>query len=82
MKISYFEGGDLFQRLEEKGVCSEQEAKQIFKQTLQAVAYCHSQKITHRDIKPENIMFLTKKTLSLKLIDFGLAQKWVQNLKQ
>lgn len=27
-------------------------------------------------------MFLTKKTLSLKLIDFGLAQKWVQNLKQ
>jgi len=30
----------------------------------------------HRDIKPENLMFLNKKSMNLKLIDFGLALKW------
>ena len=27
----------------------------------------------HRDIKPENLMFRTKKSKELVLIDFGLA---------
>lgn len=29
----------------------------------------------HLDLKPENIMFTTKKSNCLKLIDFGLATK-------
>jgi serine/threonine protein kinase len=49
---------------------------------LEAIAYCHSQKIVHRDIKPENLMFLNKKSNNLKLIDFGLAIKWNQDFKK
>ena len=40
---------------------------------LYAVKYCHTQNIAHRDLKPENFLLLTKDTLSLKLIDFGLG---------
>jgi calcium-dependent protein kinase len=43
---------------------------------LYAVKYCHTQKIAHRDLKPENFLLLTKNTLSLKLIDFGLSYEW------
>lgn len=44
---------------------------------FKAVAHCHTLGIAHRDIKPENIML--GKDGELKLIDFGLAQKFVKN---
>ena len=43
---------------------------------LYAVKYCHNQKIAHRDLKPENFLLLSKDSLSLKLIDFGLSYQW------
>ena len=43
-------------------------------------------KIAHRDLKPENFLLLSnnpeKTTLSIKLIDFGLAYKWDENMEQ
>jgi len=42
---------------------------------FQAVNYLHQNNIAHRDIKPENILFVEKKSLRIKLIDFGCAQK-------
>jgi calcium-dependent protein kinase len=65
----------LFQRLE-TGVFTEEQARIIFFQALEAVAYCHGERVMHRDIKPENLMFLDSKTLNLKVIDFGLALRW------
>lgn len=51
---------------------------------LGAVKYCHSKKIAHRDLKPENFLLLKKPTagepVNLKLIDFGLAVRWISNL--
>lgn len=42
---------------------------------MQAINYCHSNKICHRDLKPENFLFLTKdKDSPLKVIDFGLSR--------
>lgn len=49
----------------------DQEAKSIFKQIVQAVAYCHSLNIVHRDLKLENIML--DKDKNVKLIDFGFS---------
>lgn len=41
---------------------------------MQALNYCHSNKICHRDLKPENFLLLTKDDASpLKVIDFGLS---------
>lgn len=41
---------------------------------MQALNYCHSNKICHRDLKPENFLLLTKSENSpIKVIDFGLS---------
>lgn len=34
----------------------EDEARELFRQLMSAVDYCHSQGVVHRDIKPENIL--------------------------
>lgn len=42
---------------------------------IQAINYCHSNKICHRDLKPENFLLLTKAADSpIKIIDFGLSK--------
>lgn len=68
------EGGELFDRIIEKGHFSEAEARFTFVQIMQALNYCHANKICHRDLKPENFLLLTKDDNSpLKVIDFGLS---------
>lgn len=42
------------------------------RQILNAISYCHSQKIAHRDIKPENIFY--DQFENCKLADFGIAK--------
>ena len=49
----------------------EAEARHIFQQVVEAVAYCHSKDVAHRDIKLDNI--LIDKDREVKLIDFGFA---------
>ncbi|KAL8438847.1 hypothetical protein Efla_000765 [Eimeria flavescens] len=59
---------------------SEQDAKLIVYQLLQALAHCHSRGLLHRDVKPQNI-FLSRETEGLsgetrwvvRLGDFGLC---------
>jgi serine/threonine protein kinase len=48
---------------------------------VEAINYLHLSKIAHRDLKPENFLFLKKDSLNLKLIDFGLAMRWDQSLR-
>jgi len=43
------------------------------KQVVESVSYCHSLGIVHRDLKPENLMFTSRDSNVLKLIDFGIA---------
>lgn len=69
-------GGDLYSR----DPYSEQQASDIIRGLMSAVAYLHSRKIVHRDIKFENIMFVNSSAESeVKLIDFGLSQKYADN---
>ena len=65
-------GGDLFDRIETHGPCTEPEAAQIAQQVGGALAHMHSLKIVHRDIKPDNLAFASRDgAIEVKLIDFG-----------
>jgi calcium-dependent protein kinase len=68
------DGGELFDRIVEKGNFTENEARGIFLNIMQALNYCHNNKICHRDLKPENFLMMTKADNSpVKIIDFGLS---------
>jgi len=68
------EGGELFDRIKEKGCFSERDAARIMRQIGSAVKRIHQLDIVHRDIKPENLLFRTRHDDSdIKLADFGLA---------
>jgi serine/threonine protein kinase len=67
--MSYIQGVDLYDHIEEYGIFSEEDAKPIIKQLLTIVKQCHSCKIIHKDIKPENIIYNIEDQ-SIHLIDF------------
>ena len=69
--FEYFEGITLFEYFKKYKI-SEIEKINISHQIVQAVYYCHKEKISHRDIKLENILFNVK-TNKIKLIDFGFS---------
>uniref|UniRef100_A0A672IPB1 Calcium/calmodulin-dependent protein kinase IGb n=1 Tax=Salarias fasciatus TaxID=181472 RepID=A0A672IPB1_SALFA len=72
-------GGELFDRILDRGVYSEKDASQVIQQVLQAVSYLHQNGIVHRDLKPENILYDSPDEDSKIMIsDFGLS-KMVDN---
>jgi serine/threonine protein kinase len=52
----YLEGGEMFKRLQSKGVYSEKDASIAIKYILEALDYCHKKNIIHRDLKAENLI--------------------------
>lgn len=71
-------GGELFNRIVEKGNFSEKEASIALRQILKAVEYLHSMGIVHRDIKPENLLYTGNSSDAnsvVKLADFGLCKQ-------
>ena len=69
-------GGELFNRIVEKGCFTEAEAASLFAQIILSMEYLHSLNIVHRDVKPENILYVTPGSNDIKLIDFGYAGLW------
>ena len=56
---------------------SDEDASQIIKCILEAVAYLHENNIVHRDLKPDNILIGDLYDLStIKVADFGLSAKY------
>lgn len=49
-------GGELFDRIVSAGRFGEADARDCVRSLLEAVGYCHAQKVAHRDIKPENLL--------------------------
>lgn len=67
-------GGELFDRIIERGHFSERKAAGLTKIIVGVVQACHSLGVMHRDLKPENFLLANKDDdLSLKAIDFGLS---------
>ena len=64
-------GGELFDKITEKGSFKESEACPIMLQLVSAICYSHANNIVHRDLKPENIMLDSTKNSNpiIKLID-------------
>ncbi|XP_074499431.1 calcium/calmodulin-dependent protein kinase IGb isoform X1 [Sebastes fasciatus] len=68
-------GGELFDRILDRGVYSEKDASSVIQQVLQAVSYLHENGIVHRDLKPENILYYSPDEDSKIMIsDFGLSK--------
>jgi calcium/calmodulin-dependent protein kinase I len=68
-------GGELFDRIVERGSYTENDASALVGQILSALEFIHSQNICHRDLKPENLLYASDKPDALiKIADFGLSK--------
>ncbi|RXM92319.1 Calcium/calmodulin-dependent protein kinase type 1 [Acipenser ruthenus] len=68
-------GGELFDRIVEKGFYTEKDASKLIQQILDAVKYLHDMGIVHRDLKPENLLYYSMDEDSKIMIsDFGLSK--------
>ncbi|CAM9969619.1 calcium/calmodulin-dependent protein kinase type 1-like isoform X1 [Lampetra fluviatilis] len=68
-------GGELFDRIVEKGFYTEKDASALIRQVLDAVRYLHQMDVVHRDLKPENLLYDSPDPDSKIMIsDFGLSK--------
>ncbi|XP_040447711.1 calcium/calmodulin-dependent protein kinase type 1 isoform X1 [Falco naumanni] len=68
-------GGELFDRIVEKGFYTERDASTLIRQILDAVKYLHDMGIVHRDLKPENLLYYSvDEDSKIMISDFGLSK--------
>jgi serine/threonine protein kinase len=72
--MELLEGPDLRELIEKGKITQLEEKLAIMEQTLDGLAFAHSEGVVHRDLKPGNIKILTK-TEQVKIMDFGLASR-------
>ena len=76
------EGGELFDELIRRKKLTEEDAAGVIQQMLEVLSYWHANDLVHKDLKPENILLEKKKDIgSIKIIDFGTAQKFEKDKK-
>ena len=86
--MEFLTGGELFEKITDEefyGDFTEKDAAMIIQQVFRGINYWHSNNIVHRDLKPENLLLEStvshedlggKKTMKIKIIDFGSAQEF------
>lgn len=90
----FLTGGELFEKITDEdfyGDFTEKDAANIMQQVFRGINYCHSNNIVHRDLKPENLLLESsvttenlggKKSMKIKIIDFGTSQEFEVNSKK
>ena len=91
--FSLVSGGELFERIVDKGGFSEKASAYVVIQMLVALRFIHSKHVVHRDLKPENILVASvdkfpddedaedsgDHAYGVKLTDFGLSKLVAKN---
>lgn len=71
--MEMIEGGELFDRINNRATVSERDLAVVFRHTIDAIQSLHEMKFIHRDLKLENLMLVsTEDDSKIKLIDFGM----------
>src|SRR5919197_5003833 len=66
--------GETLRQLLRAGALDDAAAVEAAAQVLEGLAHAHAQGIVHRDVKPSNVLVADGPELSVRLLDFGLAQ--------
>ena len=69
--LEYCKYGNLYQKLRRDKYFSEEKARLIIAQMVDALLYLQDRNVIHRDIKPENILIADLEKMKVKLCDFG-----------
>ena len=70
-------GPDLQAALEERGSYTEEDARVILCQILEALKNMHESGVVHRDLKLENVLLPSAEhNTKIKIADFGMAASW------
>jgi len=75
LMMELMDGGELFDRIVDKGHYTEDDCKVTTAKLLDAIRYLHEAGIAHRDLKPENMLMTdTTENAEVKITDFGLGK--------
>lgn len=78
--MELLEGGDMFDRIQERQTISEKYIASIFRDVMNAIHGMHQRGYLHRDLKLENIMLTSnEEEAQAKIIDFGNVVKMNEN---
>ena len=76
--LELVEGGEVFERIADKGPYSERDAALVIRQVGLALSHMHGLGVAHRDLKPENLLLTAAG--DVKVADFGLASRFGSGL--
>ena len=66
----------MYDQIAKDELLTEEQVIDIMSQLLNGVDYIHENGIIHRDLKPENLVYTSKDSGHIKIIDFGFAIKF------
>ncbi|KYR03122.1 putative protein serine/threonine kinase [Tieghemostelium lacteum] len=72
--LELVKGGELFDKIVQRGEYSEQDASKIVRQIVSAVGHLHASGIAHRDLKPQNLLCSGQDGDDIRVADFGLSK--------